>query len=67
MAIQTSAGTTLGIVSGTPATYDEAGFADLTFATVGEITEIPAFGSVYNLITHSPLGELGRSLRKLQA
>jgi hypothetical protein len=27
MAIQTSAGTTLGIVSGTPATYDEAGFA----------------------------------------
>lgn len=57
MAIQTSAGTTLGIVSGTPATYDQAGFEALTFATVGEITEIPAFGSVYNLITHSPLGE----------
>lgn len=57
MAIQTSAGTTLGIVSGTPATYDSTGFAALSFATVGEITEIPAFGSVYNLITHSPLGE----------
>jgi hypothetical protein len=57
MAIQTSAGTTLGIVSGTPATYDAAGFGALAFTTVGEITEIPAFGSVYNLITHSPLGE----------
>jgi len=57
MAIQTSAGTTLGVVSGLPATYDAAGFVALTFATVGEITEIPAFGSVYNLITHSPLGE----------
>lgn len=57
MAIQTSAGTTLAIVSGLPATYDQAGFEALTFATVGEITEIPSFGSVYNLITHSPLGE----------
>jgi len=57
MAIQTSAGTTLGVVAALPATYDEAGFDALTFLTVGEITEIPAFGSVYNLITHSPLGE----------
>jgi hypothetical protein len=57
MAIQTSAGTTLGVVASTPATYDQAGFEALTFATAGEITEIPAFGSVYNLITHSPLGE----------
>ena len=57
MAIQTSAGTTLGIVAGVPATYDAAGFNNLTFATLGEITEIPAFGTVFNLITHSPLGE----------
>ena len=57
MAIQTSAGTTLGVVAALPATYDSTGFEALTFATVGEITEIPAFGSVYNLITHSPLGE----------
>lgn len=57
MAIQTSAGTTLSIVSGTPATYDASGFQALTFLVVGEITEVPSFGSVYNLITHSPLGE----------
>tara|TARA_R110002073_G_scaffold101497_2_gene230703 strand:- start:987 stop:1433 length:447 start_codon:yes stop_codon:yes gene_type:complete len=57
MAIQTSAGTTLSLVSGLPATYNQAGFEALTYAVVGEITEIPSFGSVYNLITHSPLGE----------
>ena len=57
MAIQTSAGTTLSLVSGLPATYDQAGFEALTYAAVGEITEIPAFGSVFNLVTHSPLGE----------
>ena len=57
MAIQTSAGTTLIIVSGLPATFDQAGYEALTYATIGEITEIPAFGSVFNLVTHSPLGE----------
>ena len=40
MAIQTSAGTTLGIVSGLPATYDAAGFGALTFATVGEMQSL---------------------------
>lgn len=60
MAIQTSAGTTLGISTTLPTTYDDdvtTGYPSLTYTTVGEITEIPAFGSVYNLVTHSPLGE----------
>jgi hypothetical protein len=57
MAIQTSAGTTLSASASLPATYDAAGYGALSWSPVGEITEIPAFGSVYNLITHMPLGE----------
>ena len=57
MAIQTSAGTTLSLVSGLPATYNQAGFEALTYAVVVEITEIPSFCSVYNLINQPPLGE----------
>jgi len=60
MAIQTSAGTTLGISTSLPTTFDDdgsTGYPSVTYTTVGEITEIPAFGAVYNLVTHSPLGE----------
>jgi len=57
MAIQTSAGTILYASASLPATYDQTGYEALTWSAVGEVTEIPAFGSVYNLITHSPLGE----------
>lgn len=67
MAIQTSAGTTLGMSTTLPTTFDSdgsTGYPSLTFTTVGEITEIPAFGSVYNLITHNPLGERRVTKRK---
>jgi len=57
MAIQTSAGTILYASASLPATYDQTGYEALSWSAVGEVTEIPAFGSVYNLITHSPLGE----------
>jgi hypothetical protein len=67
MAIQTSAGTTLGISATLPTTFDSdgsTGYPSLSFSTVGEVTEIPAFGSVYNLITHNPLGERRVTKRK---
>ena len=67
MAIQTSAGTTLGMSTTLPTTFDSdgaTGYPSLSFTTVGEITEIPAFGSVYNLITHNPLGERRVTKRK---
>lgn len=67
MAIQTSAGTTLGISATLPSTFDSdgsTGYPSLSFSTVGEVTEIPAFGSVYNLITHNPLGERRVTKRK---
>ena len=67
MAIQTSAGTTLGLSTTLPTTFDDdasTGYPAGSYTTVGEITEIPAFGSVYNLITHNPLGERRVTKRK---
>jgi hypothetical protein len=52
----TSAGTTFAI-GAAPATYDAAGFAAVTFTTVGEITDIGSYGKKYNLVTHMPLAD----------
>lgn len=59
MAVRSSAGTTLGIVAGAPATYDSTGYAALTFVTIGEVTDLGEFGREYNLITHNPLATRG--------
>lgn len=64
MAVMTSAGSTLGIATGAPATYDEAGFTALTFATVGEVTDIGELGREYSLVTHSPVGS--RAVQKFK-
>tara|TARA_R100001244_G_scaffold90191_3_gene68462 strand:+ start:1536 stop:1976 length:441 start_codon:yes stop_codon:yes gene_type:complete len=53
--VQTSAGTVLSVSATAPATYDQAGFAALTFTTIGEITDMGEFGKTYNLVTHQPL------------
>jgi len=53
--VQTSAGTILSVSATAPATYDQAGFAALTFTTIGEITDMGEFGKTYNLVTHQPL------------
>lgn len=42
--ITISVGTELHVVLGAPATYDEAGFAALTYTEVGEVGTIPTFG-----------------------
>lgn len=54
----TSAGSKLFVVSGgvLPATYDEAGYANLTWVECGFITEIPEFGETYNVNTLNVLG-----------
>lgn len=53
----TSAGTTISISAVLPATYDSAGFAALTFTTIGEITDAGEYGKTYNLVSHNPLGD----------
>lgn len=51
----TSAGTTIALGSAEPATYDKAGFEALSWTLIGEVTDIPEFGRLYNLVTHNPL------------
>lgn len=64
MAIQTSAGSTIAIATGTPGTYDATGFNALTWNVVGEVTDIGEFGKEFNLVQHSPIGS--RQVKKLK-
>jgi hypothetical protein len=59
MAHQTGSGTTLGISLTAPSAHTEAGFDALSFATVGEVTNIGEFGKEFALVTHSPLSTRG--------
>lgn len=57
MAIQTFAGATVAI-STVPfvGTIDSTGFGAATYTTIAEVTAVPAFGKVYKLVTHNPIG-----------
>ena len=62
MTVATSAGTTLDIIAGNPATYDAAGYGTLfggSPARVGEITDFGEFGREYALVTHNPVSTRG--------
>lgn len=48
-------GTTLGVSATLPATETEAGYAALTFLTIGELTQIPEYGPEHAVVTHAPL------------
>lgn len=48
-------GAVLSVSTGAPATENEAGYEALTFTAVGEVTEIPAYGSNFDVVTHVPL------------
>jgi len=51
----TSAGSTVSISAGVPATIDSAGFGALTYTAIGEITSAGEFGKSFTLVTHNPL------------
>ncbi len=55
MSVDISLGTTIGVVSGAPATYDDAGFGTLTYETVGEVTSIGEYGGSAQINTNIPL------------
>lgn len=59
MTVQTTAGSTLGIVAAAPATFDVTGYEALTFVNIGEITDLGEFGREYALVTHNPIGSRG--------
>lgn len=60
----TAAGSKLFVSAVLPATYDKTGFEALTWTEVGEVTEIPAFGKVYTIVNHLPLGQRQTIKRK---
>lgn len=60
----TSAGTTIGITSDAPASYDSTGFEALVFDLIGEVTDLGEFGREYSLVTHNPLGSRQTVKRK---
>lgn len=55
MTVRTSAGTTIGISSSAPATFNATGYDALTFTSIGEVTDLGEFGRTYSLVTHNPL------------
>lgn len=61
MAWQTAAGASISIAdtAGPPATFDEAGYAAMTYVVIGEVTNIGEFGKEFALVTHQPLATRG--------
>lgn len=55
MAKQTNTGTLLAVVSGLPATEDQAGYEALSFVNVGEVIDIPEYGPTVQVVTSEPL------------
>jgi hypothetical protein len=51
----TAAGTKLAISAAAPATEDAAGYAALTFTTIGDIEKIGAIGATTNKVEFQPL------------
>ena len=57
MPISTVAGTVLSVSAALPATFDNAGYAALTWVPIGEMTDIGSVkGRAYNTSTHAPIG-----------
>ncbi len=59
MAASTAAGTLIGLSANPPATYDAAGYAALTYTTIGEVTDAGAHGRVYQPVTANILATRG--------
>lgn len=59
-----SAGTTIAIASGAPATYDQAGFVAQAFDKIGKIKNAGEFGKKFQLITNQYLSQRGEEKRK---
>ena len=64
MTTYTTAGSTIKVSAGVPATFDAAGYAALTYTPVGEVTNMGEFGRVYALVTHQPISSRGTQKKK---
>lgn len=61
---QSSAGTTVAIASGAPATWNAAGFAAQTFENIGKLKNVGSFGKQFSLISSEYLSQRGTEKRK---
>lgn len=59
MGHQTASGVEIGISLVLPATHTVAACDALTFATVGEVTNVGEFGKEWATVTHNPLNTRG--------
>jgi len=55
MATTEGIGGFLSASAGPPATFDDVGYAAVTWTEIGEVTEIPEFGADQAVVTHTPL------------
>ena len=53
----TTLGTVLSVVEGVPATYSATGYADLTYAAVGEIGDLGEFGGTREVVTFTAVND----------
>jgi len=59
MTVFTTAGTVIAASASNPATFDQAGYAALSYTGIGEVTDLGEFGREYNEVTHNPIGTRG--------
>ena len=64
MGTQSNAGVQFAIASGAPATFNAAGFAAQTFATIGEVKTGGDFGKTFQVITSQVLSRRGTTKKK---
>jgi len=51
----TTLGTTLSVVAGAPATFDDLGYGALTYVAVGEVGDLGEFGGTREVVTFTPV------------
>ena len=51
----TTAGTAYAISAAEPATYNDTGFAALTWTEVAEVTDMGEYGASFEVVSHNPL------------
>lgn len=59
MTARSTAGATLSLSAGVPATFDSTGYAALTYTKLGEVTNLGELGREYQVITHQPIDTAG--------
>lgn len=64
MGSNTTAGSTLKISAGVPASFDGTGYAALSYTAVGEITDFGDFGRKYNVVKNNPVATRGTVKKK---